>query len=85
MWVYGGLESFVQRRCESEFLTMSGCWLLGDLWECVGMCSACVVQILRTYHSAGWNVQWCVDGGVSVWLVGHVLSDVFGDEMFIVK
>ena len=45
MWVYGGLESFVQRRCESEFLTMSGCWLLGDLCECVGICGACVVQI----------------------------------------
>ena len=28
-------------------------------------------------------MQWCVDGGVSVWLVGHVLSDVFGDEMFV--
>ena len=30
---------------ESVFLIMSGCWLLGDLWECVCMCRACVVQL----------------------------------------
>ena len=33
------------RELQSGFLRMSGCWLLGDLWECVCMYRACVVQL----------------------------------------